>query len=193
MLAMIEANLFPALVLLSAAASLGASGLQSSGSQQPPARPAYHRQPGVGLKEIRVDERCRILPKEPAGFKGKPKTRKDSEVCHLESQHTSNHIEKTVVDGAPVRSSVTIEEQEFVLQDVMDEPVTFVVEQPVGQDWQVDSDPQPTNMVGNIAEFRVIAQPGETVRLHVGLRHAKTKMQKEKSASSVASTASPGI
>jgi hypothetical protein len=31
-------------------------------------------------------------------------------------------------------------------------------------------------MVGNIAEFRVIAQPGEIVRLHVGLRHAKTKM-----------------
>lgn len=43
MLAMIEANLFPALVLLGAAASLGASGLQ-----QPSARPVYHRQPAAG-------------------------------------------------------------------------------------------------------------------------------------------------
>ena len=193
MLAMIEANLFPVLVVLCTAASLGASGLQSSGAQQAPARPAYHRQPGVGLKEIRVDERCRILLDEPAGFKGKAKGRKDETICHLESQHTSNHIEKTVVDGVPARSSVTIEEQEFVLQDVTDEPVTFVVEQPVGQDWQIDSDPQPTKMVGNIAEFRVIAQPGEVVRLHVGLRHAKTKMLKEKSSASVASTTSPGI
>lgn len=190
MLAMIETNLFPALVLLGAAASLGASGLQSPSSAQPSARPAYHQQPGVGLKEIRVDERCRILPEEPAGFKGKPKTRKDSVVCHLESEHTSNHIEKSLVDGVPTRSSVTIEEQEFVLQDVTDEPVTFVVEQPVSKDWQVDSDPQPTKMVGNIAEFRVIAQPGEIVRLHVGLRHAKTKMQKVKDSAGRASSAS---
>lgn len=187
---MIEANLFPTLVLLGATVSLGASGLQSSNMQQPPARPAYHQQPGVGLKEIRVDERCRILPEEPAGFKGKPKTRKDSMVCHLESEHISNHIEKSVVGGAPARSSVTIEEQEYVLQDVTDEPVTFVVEQPVSKDWQVDSDPQPTNMVGNIAEFRVIAQPGEIVRLHVGLRHAKTKMQKVKDSTEPASSAS---
>ena len=193
MLAMIEANLFRALVLLSTAASLVASGLQSSGAEQAPARPLYRRQPGVGLKEIRVDERCRILLKEPTGFTGKPKTRKDSVVCHLESQHTSNHIEKSVVDGVPARCSVTIAEREFVLQDVTDEPVTFVVEQPVGQDWQVNSDPQPTKMVGDIAEFRVIAQPGEVVRLHVGLRHAKTKMLKEKSSASVASTTSPGI
>jgi hypothetical protein len=185
MLAMIEAHRFPALVLLSVAASVGASGMQ-----QPPARPAYHQQPGVGLKEIRVDERCRILLEEPAGFKGKAKGRKDDVICHLESQHTSNHIEKSVVDGVPARSSVTIEEQEFVLQDVTDEPVTFVVEQPVGQDWQVDSDPQPTNMIGNIAEFRVIAQPGEIVRLHVGLRHAKTKMQKVKDSTGPASSAS---
>ena len=151
MLAMIETNLLPVLVVLGAAASLGASGLQSSGAQQAPAPPAYHRQSGAGLKEIRVDERCRILLDEPAGFKGKAKGRKDDVICHLESQHTSNHTEKSVVDGVPARSSVTIEEQEYVLQDVIDEPVTFVVEQPVGKDWQVDSDPQPTKMEGNIA------------------------------------------
>ena len=184
---MIETSLFPALVLLSAAASLGASGLQATGAQQAPVRPAYHRLPGVGLKEIRVDERCRILLDEPAGFKGKAKGRKDDVICHLESQRSSNHVEKTVVDGAPMRSSVTIEEQEYVLQDVTDEPVTFVVEQPVSQDWQVDSDPQPTNMVGNIAEFRVIAQPGQTVRLHVGLRHAKTKPLKVKNSTDLVS------
>ena len=189
MLAMIEANLFPALVVLCTAASLGASGLQATGAQQAPVRPAYHQQPGVGLKEIRVDERCRILLDEPAGFKGKAKGRKDDVVCHLESQHTSNRIEKSVVDGVPARSSVTIEEQEYVLQDVTDEPVTFVVEQPVGKDWQVDSDPQPTNMAGNIAEFRVIGQPGQIVRLHVGLRHAKTKMQKLKDSADSASSA----
>lgn len=53
----------------------------------------------------------------------------------------------------------------YLLQNVTAEPVIFVVEQLVSEGWQVDSDPQPTEMVGATALFRVHAQPGETVRL----------------------------
>jgi hypothetical protein len=34
----------------------------------------------------------------------------------------------------------------------------------------VDSDPQPAEMEGSTAVFRVYAEPGEIVRLHVGVR-----------------------
>jgi hypothetical protein len=168
--------LFPVLALVWFLPS--PEGFQSTDSQKTPARSAYQRQPGVELREIRVDERCRILLEEPSGYDEKAEGNTDDAVCHLESQHTSNHVEKPIVEGVPTRSSVTIEEQEYVLQDVTDEPVAFVVEQAVKPDWTVDSDPQPTKIFGNIAEFRVLAEPGQIVRLHVGLRHAEAKPMK---------------
>lgn len=168
--------LFPVFMFLGALPSPG--GLQSAASQKVPARPAYQRQSGTAMREIRVDKRCRILLQELSGYEEKSKGTTDDIVCHLESQHTSNHIEQSIVEGVPTRSSVTIEEQEYVLQDVTDEPVAFVVEHTVKPDWTVDSDPQPTRIVGNIAEFRVLAEPGQIVRLHVGLRHTTIKPQK---------------
>jgi hypothetical protein len=53
---------------------------------------------------------------------------------------------------------------------VTTDPNTFVAEQFVPQGWVVDSDPQPTEIAGTTASFRVYAQPGEIVRLHLGLR-----------------------
>jgi hypothetical protein len=181
-----ETSLFPACLLLGAAVSLGITGSQTA--QQTPPRPSYGSLvpggTGRGLHEIHVDERCRILPSPVETGKAKP--RRDSVICHLESEHTSSHVEETTVDGVPQRSHVNIEEQEYVLQDITADPVTFVVEQPVSKDWTVDSDPQPTKIIpanagakiGATAVFRVNAQPGQIVRLHVGLRHAKMKKQK---------------
>jgi hypothetical protein len=69
-----------------------------------------------------------------------------------------------------LRREVEVDEQEYVLQNVTMKPVAFVVEQPVAKGWTVDSDPQPTEMQGATAIFRVHAEPGEIVRLHVGVR-----------------------
>jgi hypothetical protein len=96
----------------------------------------------------------------------------DPVICHLEYVHTSKHLEDTVKDGMTRNSVVTISEQEYLLQNVTAEPVIFVVEQHVAEGWQVDSDPQPTEMVGSTALFRVNAEPGQIVRLHVGERRA---------------------
>jgi hypothetical protein len=78
------------------------------------------------------------------------------------------------------REHISISEQEYLLQDVTAGPVIFEVREFVPSQWQVDSDPQPVETVafsgknvGSAAVFRVNAQPGETVRLHVGLRDAK--------------------
>jgi hypothetical protein len=191
---MTQAKIFPALMLCSASFSL--YGYQSP-AQHKPARPEYvpasrpasGTEPQEARPEIHVDERCRILPRiqpdlsQPGATSGTnkpkpPRPRKDSVVCHLESVLSSSHVEETVVAGVTLRSNVNIEEQEYILQDVTPDPVTFVVEQPLRKDWQVDSDPQPVETVGSVAFFRVNAVPGEIVRLHVGLRHAKTKQKK---------------
>jgi hypothetical protein len=48
--------------------------------------------------------------------------------------------------------------------------VAFVVNQPLPKGWRIDSDPQPIDLQGSTATFRVIAEPGQIVRLHVGER-----------------------
>ena len=80
------------------------------------------------------------------------------------------HMEESVQDKELYRSRVTINEQEYVLQNISDEPVVFVVEQNVPNGWQVDSDPQPGELIpasvgdrklDKVAVFRVHADPGQ--------------------------------
>jgi hypothetical protein len=134
---------------------------------------------GAGLKEIHVDQSCHILQDTVDGVRGErvpgaegtPGGQVDSAVCHLEGVFRSSHVKETVVGGVAQRSVVVVAEQEYLLQDVLQEPVAFVVEQEVAEGWKVDSDPQPTERVGGTAVFRVVAQPGQMVRLHVGEEH----------------------
>jgi hypothetical protein len=99
--------------------------------------------------------------------------RNDHAICHLESILTSHHIEETLRDGARQRNNVSVAEQEYLLQNVTSEPVTFVVKHALPEDWKVDSDPQPIKIADNTAFFRVNAEPGQIVRLHVGEHHAE--------------------
>src|SRR6202021_4248997 len=89
-------------------------------------------------------------------------------ICHLESVLTSHHVEEILRDGVMLRNNVTVREQEYLLQNVTSEPVAFVVEHTLPDDWELDSDPQPVNIVDNKEFFRVIAAPGQIVRMHVG-------------------------
>jgi hypothetical protein len=137
---------------------------QSSASGPPPAP----------LKEIHVDRSCKILQDDSDALSDYTEAdlRNDHAICHLESVHTSHHVEAALRDGVRLRSKVTVVEQEYLLQNVTSAPVTFVVEHVLPDDWKVDSDPQPVKVVDNTAFFRVNAEPGQIVRLHVGERHA---------------------
>lgn len=125
------------------------------------------------LKEIHVDRSCRIL------LDGSNALAKSTEanpldeqaICHLESVLTSHHVEEALSGGVQQRSMVTIAEQDYLLQNVTPAPVMFVVEHALPSGWNVDSDPQPVKIAGNTAFFRVNAEPGQVVRLHVGTRH----------------------
>jgi len=140
-----------------------------------PSRPAYDGSANPDSPhEIYVDQDCRILPGPTAIIPGKKaKPFADSTICHIESIHNSEHMEERIVGNELYRSKVHIAEQEFVLQNIAVYPVIFVVEQGVPDGWVIDSDPQPTEVNQSTAVFPVHAQPGEIVRLHVGLRNAK--------------------
>jgi hypothetical protein len=131
-------------------------------------------QPSVPLKKIHVDRRCKILHDESDALSDltEAELKNDHAICHLESVLTSHHVEEILRDGVMLRNNVTVKEQEYLLQNVTSEPVAFVVEHALPDDWQVDSDPQPVKIEDNKAFFRVIAAPGQIVRMHVGEHHA---------------------
>jgi hypothetical protein len=120
---------------------------------------------------IVVDQSCRILPDSDAAVLGDHNDAfRNPVICHLESVLASRHVEERISSGD--RSLVRIREHEFILQNVTDSPAVFVVRQALPEGWTVDSDPQPTTVDGETAVFRVNAEPGQVVRLHVGLRNA---------------------
>jgi len=179
MLAMVTLKNLPVLFFLGTAASLATMVSSAQSSQQTPlqaaSKPASARVPYSAFSEIHVDQRCRLLP-NPALLKAGEKKQRphgDPVICHLETILSSSHMEETAVGNEVRRSQVSIREQEYVLQNITTEPRLFVVEQLVPAGWVVDSDPQPTEMDKNTAVFRLHAKPGEIVRLHVGIRHAK--------------------
>ncbi len=67
-----------------------------------------------------------------------------------------------------------VAEIDYLVHNAAPGPRTVIVEQPVRAGWQLDStqDPKPTETTPAVYRFRVVTPPGETVRLHIGERHA---------------------
>jgi hypothetical protein len=94
---------------------------------------------------------------------------RDDAICHLESVLSSQHIEEKITDGQRSHFTVRVAEQEYVVQNPTDKPAVFIIRHEVPENWAVDSDPPPSDMDGSTALFRVNAEPGQRVRLHVGM------------------------
>jgi hypothetical protein len=119
---------------------------------------------------IHVDQDCRILPRPGNPLSKKTRPYHDDAICSVESPAESTHWEEKISGDQLQRWLVRIREQTLVFQDVADQPVMYIVEYAVPKDWFVDSDPQPWQMDGQTAYFRVYVKPGETISLHVGVR-----------------------
>ncbi len=108
--------------------------------QTKPPRPEYPI-----VRQIRVDQECRLLlaPAGPDAGAKKAKLVRDPVVCHLESVLSSQHMEESIVGDELHRSRVTIEEQEFVLQNIFGGSCHLyrVSSQPLAEGWTIDSDP----------------------------------------------------
>jgi hypothetical protein len=116
-------------------------------------------------RQIYVDDHCQVLASGSSQFQADP------DVCHFDGagMQRSTHLAAKEVDGIRRHTLVNIAEQTYMLQDIESEPVVFVVAQQVPEGWHVDSDPQPVQVRNHVAIFRVTAQPGQIVRLHVGV------------------------
>lgn len=158
-------------LLLAMMVGLGAAAQQAPDT----ARPAYDGSDSPNApRRIYIDQDCRIEPDPAHPLPGKKlQPFSDPIICHLESVLQSNHIEERIVGEELHRSRVYIAEQEYVLQNITEGQVLFIVQHAVSADWTVDSDPQPVSTEGDMAVFPVYADPGQIVRLHVGLRHAQ--------------------
>jgi hypothetical protein len=144
-------------------------------AQQPtPLLPADNASVSPALPtEVHIDQYCRVLtPGHPTATNPAPPAhyRYNSVVCHIESDLHSHHWEQKTINGTPRNTYVYVKEREYLLQNTTDRPVAFVVNQPLPKGWRIDSDPQPIDLQGSTATFRVIAEPGQIVRLHVGER-----------------------
>jgi hypothetical protein len=118
-------------------------------------------------QQVYVDEHCAVLAPETGEFGSNP------DVCRFDgsSMRRSSHMAAKEVDGTVQHSKVDVAEQTYLLQNIHSTPVVFVVAKLVPDGWHIDSDPQPKEMKENVAIFRVTAQPGQIVRLHVGMVH----------------------
>ena len=133
----------------------------------------------AGAREIHVNQDCVILQDQIYGVPGMSVPggtavaggETNPAWCHLQSQLTSNHVRGTVVNGAVERSVVVVKEQQYLLQDLFEQPVMFVVEHAVPEGWKIDSDPAPTAVVNKVALFRVMVRPGQVTKLHVAEEH----------------------
>lgn len=138
---------------------------------------------GTSLKgtdgKIWVNQSCEIFPGLQFPMTGKkiPQGELDSAVCHLESVLQSGHREEEAVGSELERRNVEVREREYVLGNITLKPVVFAILEDIPEGWRVDSDPQPARTIPgkgvDLAIFEVHAEPGETVRLHVGMRHSK--------------------
>jgi hypothetical protein len=119
---------------------------------------------------IIVDKACLIQPDSDSSVLGDHNDAfRDDAICHLESVLSSHHIEEKIADGERSRFFVRVDEQEYVVQNPTDKPVLFIVRHDVPENWTVDSYPPPSSMDGSTAVFQVNAEPGQRVRLHVGM------------------------
>jgi hypothetical protein len=137
------------------------------------ATPAGQTQDQEVRLSIVVDKACLIQPEsDPLVLGDHSDAFRDDAICHLESVLSSHHIEEKITDGERSPFFVRVGEQEYVVQNPTDKPAVFIVRHDVPKNWTVDSDPQPSSTDGSTAVFRVNAEPGQRVRLHVGMHRS---------------------
>jgi hypothetical protein len=120
------------------------------------------------LEEIHVTGDCRIYNKNTADKK--PRYFRNPGICHQESQKHLTEAEDTLKDGVMARVTYEINESDYLVHNFTSHPVAFVLDQPLPEGWHVITDPQPIAINDHMATYRVLAQPGQTVRLHTGQR-----------------------
>ncbi len=86
-----------------------------------------------------------------------------------EGRLNSSHLRHIAVhDGYLVESNEEIREVTYVVHNAASDARTVLIEHPVQNGWKLTSEVKPVETTATLYRFSVAAQPGETVRLHVG-------------------------
>ena len=89
---------------------------------------------------------------------------------NTESNLFSTHLRHlTVQNGVLIERNEEIREVTYVVHNTATETRDVLVEHPVEDGWKITSEVQPVETTASVYRFNVITQPGETVRLHVGV------------------------
>jgi hypothetical protein len=86
----------------------------------------------------------------------------------LNSQRLHHFV---VHDGVLIEQNNEINERTYTVHNAASEPRNVIVEHPVRDGWKLTSEVNPVETSASSYRFRVIAQPNETVSLHVGEAH----------------------
>lgn len=86
-------------------------------------------------------------------------------------QRTRKLQQVSIAKGILTEKTGEVSETEYLVHNAAADARTVVVEVPRLQGWELDSNPKPEETTSQAYRFRVVAQPNESVRLHVGQRH----------------------
>lgn len=87
------------------------------------------------------------------------------------SHNTRKVIHLAIKKGVMTETSTDVAEVEYLVRNAAPDVRLVIVEQPIRQGWTLDSEPIPAETTPMAYRFRVVTEPQETVRLHVGERH----------------------
>ncbi|HLJ77419.1 MAG TPA: hypothetical protein VKT75_08395 [Acidobacteriaceae bacterium] len=91
-----------------------------------------------------------------------------------EGQNFTSHLRHlTVHDGYLIERMEQARDVTYVVHNTAADARTVILEHPVQNGWRLSSDTKPVETTATLYRFRVTAQPGETVRLHVGQTHTE--------------------
>jgi hypothetical protein len=91
-----------------------------------------------------------------------------------EGHHNTAHLQHvTVHDGILIARSEQIREVTYLVHNAASDARDVILEHPLEDGWKLNSEVKPVETSASSYRFRVIAQPGETVRLHVGETHVE--------------------
>lgn len=91
-----------------------------------------------------------------------------------EGQNFTSHLRHiTVHDGYLIERTEQARDVTYVVHNTAGDARTVILEHPVQDGWKLSSDTKPVETTASLYRFRVAPQPGETVRLHVGLTHVE--------------------
>lgn len=92
-----------------------------------------------------------------------------------EGQNFTSHLRHiTVHDGYLIERTEQARNVTYVVHNTASDARTIIVEHPVQDGWKLTSDTKPVETTASLYRFRLSAQAGETVRLHVGLTHVES-------------------